>query len=238
MKVGLIYTSTTPELIELVEREVRRNLGDDVELFSRENPQILATVRDHGYVTAAAAADLIAMYMEAVTAGCDAILNICSSVGEVADSMQTAARYIGVPIVRIDEEMCKDAVRLASALVQEQHSGRAPRIGVMATLPTTLEPTMNTIHRVSRECGQHVELVECLVENAFGLNPDEFKARMSEYAARIADNVDVIVFAQGSMAYCENEIAGQYHKVVLSSPRYGAVALADALIAKGVMQHA
>ena len=30
MKVGLIYTSTTPELIELVEQEVRGQLGEDV----------------------------------------------------------------------------------------------------------------------------------------------------------------------------------------------------------------
>ena len=28
MKVGLIYTSTTPELIELVEQEVKKQLGD------------------------------------------------------------------------------------------------------------------------------------------------------------------------------------------------------------------
>ena len=34
MKVGLIYTSTTPELIELVEQEVKKQLGDDVELYS------------------------------------------------------------------------------------------------------------------------------------------------------------------------------------------------------------
>lgn len=27
MKVGLIYTSTTPELIELVEKEVKSSLG-------------------------------------------------------------------------------------------------------------------------------------------------------------------------------------------------------------------
>lgn len=238
MKVGLIYTSTTPELIALVEREVRQNLGEDVELFSIENPQILATVREHGYVTAAPAAELIGMYMEAVEAGCDAILNICSSVGEVADSMQTAARYIGVPIVRIDEEMCRDAVRKASALARRASGNRPPRIGVMATLPTTLDPTMSTIRRVSRECGQHVELVECLVENAFGLNQEQFKARMSECAASIADDVDVIVFAQGSMAYCEEEIAMKYNKMVLSSPRYGAAALAKALIAKGVIENA
>ena len=34
MKVGLIYTSTTPELIELVEQEVKKQLGDDVELYT------------------------------------------------------------------------------------------------------------------------------------------------------------------------------------------------------------
>ena len=34
MKVGLIYTSTTPELIELVEQEVKKQLGEDVELYS------------------------------------------------------------------------------------------------------------------------------------------------------------------------------------------------------------
>ena len=45
MKVGLIYTSTTPELIELVEQEVKKQLGDDVELYSLQDPSILADVR-------------------------------------------------------------------------------------------------------------------------------------------------------------------------------------------------
>ena len=66
MKVGLIYTSTTPELIADVEREVRKQLGDEVELFSLQDPSILADVREAGYVTAAPAARLIGMYMRAV----------------------------------------------------------------------------------------------------------------------------------------------------------------------------
>ena len=37
MKVGLIYTSTTPELIELVEQEVKKQLGEDVELYSLQD---------------------------------------------------------------------------------------------------------------------------------------------------------------------------------------------------------
>ena len=88
MKVGLIYTSTTPELIELVEQEVKKQLGDDVELYSLQDPSILADVRAAGYVTTAPAARLIGMYMKAAEEGVDAMLNLCSSVGEVADSAQ------------------------------------------------------------------------------------------------------------------------------------------------------
>jgi len=223
VKVGLIYTSTTPELIQLVEQEVKKQLGDDVEMFSLEDPSVLGDTRDAGYVTPAAGARLIAMYMKAICEGCDAMLNLCSSVGEVADCAQDAAAYLGVPIVRVDEEMCREAAR------------KGVKIGVMATLPTTLEPTKNTIKRVSREIGKHVELVDCLVEGAFGLDQDQFKARMAESAGTIADKVDVIVFAQGSMAYCEEYIADMYKKVVLSSPRFGAAELKKALIKKGTI---
>ena len=223
MKVGLIYTSTTPELIQLVEQEVIKQLGSDVELLSLEDASILAEVREAGYVTTAPAARLIGMYMKAAEAGVDAMLNLCSSVGEVADCAQDAARYLGVPIVRVDEEMCREAVR------------KGQKIAVMATLPTTLEPTKNTINRVAREMGRHVELVDVLVDGGFGLDQEQFKALMAEYAGKAAGDVDVILFAQGSMAYCEEYIADMYHKIVLSSPRFGAVALKEALVAKGVM---
>lgn len=223
MKVGLIYTSTTPELIQLVEQEVIKQLGSDVELLSLEDASILAEVREAGYVTTAPAARLIGMYMKAAEAGVDAMLNLCSSVGEVADCAQDAARYLGVPIVRVDEEMCREAVR------------KGQKIAVMATLPTTLEPTKNTINRVAREMGRHVELVDVLVDGGFGLDQEQFKALMAGYAGKVAGDVDVILFAQGSMAYCEEYIADMYHKIVLSSPRFGAVALKEALVAKGVM---
>lgn len=223
MKVGLIYTSTTPELIELVEREVRGQLGSGVELLSLQDPSILAETREAGYVTTGAAARLISMFMQAACEGVDAMLNLCSSVGEVADAAQDTARYIGVPIVRVDEEMCREAVR------------KGARIAVMATLPTTLAPTKNTVLRVAREMGRHVELVDVLVDGAFGLDQDQFRARMLESASAAADQCDVILFAQGSMAYCEEYIAEKLHKTVLSSPRFGAAELKKALIAKGAL---
>lgn len=221
IKVGLVYTSTTPELIETVEAEVKKALGEDIECLSYQNPEILAKTREAGYVTKEAAAKLYQMYLEAVLDGAEAILNICSSVGETADAAQDMARYIGVPIVRIDEEMCREAVR------------KGKRIAVMATLPTTLEPTKNTIRRVAREMGKEIELIDALVDGAFGLAQDAFKERMAQVAGTVAEDADVILFAQGSMAYCEQYIAEKYNKVVLSSPRFGGEALKEALVKKG-----
>ncbi|MHB8127597.1 MAG: aspartate/glutamate racemase family protein [Mobilitalea sp.] len=223
MKVALVYTSTTPELIDLVEQEVGKVLPEDVKVLSYQDPSILAEVREAGYVTAPAAARLVGMYMTAVSDGVDAILNLCSSVGEVADAAQLMAKYLGVPIVRVDEEMCREAVR------------KGNKIAVMATLPTTLEPTKNTIRRVAREMGKQVTLIDALVEGAFGLDQDQFKTLMAKKAGEIAEQADVILFAQGSMAYCEAFIAEKYNKIVLSSPRFGAVALRDALIEKGLI---
>lgn len=217
MKAALVYTSTTPELIELVEREVKKNIGEDAELISLQDPSILAEVREAGSVTGTAAARLIGMYMKAVQEGAQAILNICSSVGEVADAAQEAAAYIGVPIVRIDEEMCREAVRLGA------------RVGVLATLATTLEPTKNTIKRVARAMGAQVELVDGLIDGAFGLDQDQFRKLLLDAALKISDRVDVIVLAQGSMAYVEEDLHQACHIPVLSSPRFGAAALKKAL---------
>ena len=224
MKVALVYTGTTPELIELVEKEVRQLLPKDTEIISNQDPSIIAEVRDAGYVTAPPAARLVSMFMKAVLDGADAILNICSSVGEVADAAQDIGKYTGIPIVRIDEEMCREAVK------------KGTRIGVMATLSTTLTPTKNTIMRVAREMNKHVELVDVLVDGGFGLDQGQFKELMTKYAGEICDKVDVILFAQGSMAYCEEYIHEKYGIPVLSSPRFGALALKEVLIKQGLLK--
>jgi Asp/Glu/hydantoin racemase len=230
MKIGLVYTSTTPELIQDVEREVKTAIGgslqpgETLELFSLQDPSILQQVRDAGYVSTAPAARLVANYMKAAEEGCDAILNICSSVGEVADASQDLAKYLGVPIVRIDEEMCREAVR------------RGTRIGVMATLKTTLEPTKNTVRRVAREMNRKITVTDILVDGAFGLDQKQFKERLQKAAEEIIDQVDVIVLAQGSMAYAEKDLTERFHKPVLGSPRFGAAALRAALVSKGLLK--
>ncbi len=222
MKAGIVYTSSTPELIELVNREIEKNLGKDAEILTYQDASILAEVREAGYVTAKAAARLTTMFMQAISDDVDAILNVCSSVGEVADAAREIGLYTGVPIVRIDEEMSREAVR----------KGR--RIGVLATLPTTLEPTKNTIRRVAGEMGRQVQLIDGLIDGAFGIEQECFRNMMAERASQIIDRIDVILLCQGSMAYVEEYLQEMFHKPVLSSPRFGAIALRKALEEKGI----
>ena len=138
--------------------------------------------------------------------------------------MQTAAAYIGVPIVRIDEEMCREAVRLGS------------RIAVLATLSTTLEPTKNTVLRVAREMGRHVEMVDGLIDGAFGLDQEQFRKLLLDKAAQVKDDADVILLAQGSMAYVEEDISRKMGIPTLSNPRFGAIELRKALERKGLLR--
>ena len=223
IKVALIYTGNSPELTEYVERELKEQLGAHVVLMNYAAPSVLEEIRKTGYVTAAPAAKMVRTYMEAVEADADAILSICSSVGDVAHSVQDLAKYLGVPIVMVNEEMCREAVR------------KGNKIAVMATLPTSIEPTRNILLRVSREMGKHVEVITVLVDGAYGLDQEQFKSRMAAEAEKIADQADVIVFAQGSMAYCEKFIADRFQKLVLSNPHFGAKALKAALIDKGLI---
>ena len=223
MKVGIVYTSTTPELTELVNREVTKQLGTGIQIQSYEDPSILAEVREAGSVTAGAAARLVSLFMQAIMDGAEAVLNCCSSVGEVADAAEAIGRYTGVPIVRMDGEMCCEAVRLGS------------RIGVLATLPTTLEPTKNTVKRMARELNRPAELVDGLIDGAFGIHQEEFKKMLLAKAEEIAGQVDVILLCQGSMAYAEEFLQEAIGKPVVSSPRFGAKELRRVLEHKGLL---
>ncbi len=113
---------------------------------------------------------------------------------------------------------------------------KGSRIAVLATLSTTLAPTRNTVIRVARQMGRHVETVDGLIEGAFGLNQDQFRRRLLDKAAEVKDKADVILLAQGSMAYVEEDIHREYGIRTLSSPRFGAIELRKALERKGLLQ--
>lgn len=214
LKIGLVYTSTTPELIELVEKEVHNAFTDQtIEIVSFQDPTILELTRELGFAGREPSVRLMKEYIEAAEQGVDIILNICSSVGEVADAAQDFANFASIPIVKIDADMCLQAVKSGA------------RIGVLATLQTTLDPTKKELIKEGRIIGRVPELVDVLINGAFGLDQEQFKTLLVNQAKKIQCQVDVILLAQGSMAYCAELIEKETDLPTFASPHFGALAL-------------
>lgn len=211
MVIAAVYTGAPCSLIENVELEIRKQLpGAVVRIYT--DPSIISEVTAQGSVGTKQAKRLIKLYTDAAFAGADIVYNICSSVGEVADAAAPAIQWMGAKFVRIDRDMADYAV---------QHG---KRIGVIATLPTTLEPTKKLLLSCAREHGVEIQLVDALAD-AYGKNQSEMEDLLAEQAKKIKDQVDVIVLAQASMALCEDRIAQVSGRETLSSPRFGAAAL-------------
>jgi aspartate/glutamate racemase len=214
LKVAAVYTSTTPELVEMVESELKAQFSEDnLEIISLKNPDILQEARDAGGVTPHCARELINLYEEAARSGAEIIFNICSSIGDVAALAKPLYESCGVSFVRIDEDMARAAVK----------AGR--RIGVIATLRTTLEPTKRLIQACADEAAVKVELVDALAEGAFGLDQEQFKKKLIETGRRVKEKADILVFAQGSMAYAAKDVSEALGLPVFSSVAYGAKAV-------------
>ena len=98
-----------------------------------------------------------------------------------------------------------------------------PRVGVVATLPTTLEPTADLVQRRAYVHGKAIELTDRLCSGAFDAlmaGDSEKHDRMVGDALReLSDSVDVIVLAQASMARVVEALAPEEKKVpILASP--------------------
>lgn len=218
MKIAVVYTGTTPELLQTVETLFTKHMdGIPFELMSYKNPEILQEARDHGKVTAHCAKELVKLFFAAMNDGANIIVNACSSVGDVAKIAAPLFEMMGIALIRIDEDMAMDAVK------------NAKRIGVVATLPTTLEPTKRLLLDCAKKQNKAIELVDALAEGAFGLDSSQFMQMLIETGGKIKGEVDALLFAQGSMAYAEEAVSKALNMPVYSSVRYGAAALRSAV---------
>lgn len=168
------------------------------------------TIRD-GSLTKKTVQRLHQYVTSASDAGADAVVVTCSSMGGGVDVVRPLA---SIPLFRIDHGMALDAVR------------QSCRIGVLATLRTTLEPTTHLLQKVGAEQGKEVVIVQALCEGAFDLlkSGDRAGHNASIVSAfqRLAAEVDIIVLAQASMADALENLAGEVGDIpFLASPRLG-----------------
>ena len=194
--------------------ETFRELIPEVQVEHIAESSLIKEVIANNSVTPAVRRRLLDYYNAAADSGADIIFNTCSSVGDIADLGNSISR---VPVFRIDRPMAERAVQ------------EAQRIGVISTLPTTLDPTCRLLKNCAAEAGKEITLVEGLADGAFAAgqsgDSETHDRLIAEAAQRIADSVDLFVLAQGSMARMEQRLSELTGKPVLSSPVLGVLGL-------------
>ncbi|MET9550626.1 aspartate/glutamate racemase family protein [Streptomyces sp. NPDC006627] len=178
-----------------------------LERAGREGPEAVApAVRD--------------ALLKAVGEGARAVLCTCSSIGAVAEAL---GPQVGVPVLRVDRPMAAAAVAAGS------------RVVVLATVESTLAPTVALVEEEARTAGRGVVVRPVVVDGAwarFLAGDAQGYARAVAAAIRGVRDADAVVLAQASMA-AASELVPDGPAPVFASPRVGLAAAAAAVVADG-----
>ncbi|HEV2695289.1 MAG TPA: aspartate/glutamate racemase family protein [Verrucomicrobiae bacterium] len=204
-RLGLIHTSAT--LVPVFAQLCKDKLPD-VEVFNIADDSLVKGIREAGSLTAQIARRVAAYLESAELAGADYIMVTCSSIGP---AVEAGAKLAGVPVLRVDQPMADQAVATAK------------KIGVVATLATTLEPTADLIQRRAEKVGKKIELTSRLCEGAFEAlmsgDAASHDAKVAAVLKELSKQVEVIVLAQASMARVVDTLAPEDKRVpILASP--------------------
>lgn len=219
-RLALIHT--VPSLVPVF-GSLTHELAPDVSTTDMVDEALLEEAIAAGEVPPATAERLERHVRRALDDGADAVLVTCSSMGAVVDDLRE--RH-GWPLLRVDEAMVDAALAAGS------------RIGVAATLRSTLRPTAELVRRRARELGRDdasFELVTRVVDGAFAaLKTGDLEAHDEAVRAALRElipGVDVIVLAQASMARVAGTLdPGETASTpILSSPRLGVERAAELL---------
>lgn len=214
--LGLIHTSAT---LVPVFQELCKDTLSGVNIFNIVDDSLIKDVINRGELTPLTARRVVDYVGSAEAAGADFIMVTCSSIGA---AVEASAALTKVPVLRVDQPMADLAVQTGK------------RIGVIATLPTTLAPTSDLVKRRAAAAGKEIELTSRLCEGAFDalMSSDAAKhdQMVAEALKELSTQVDVIVLAQASMARVVDTLPEADKKVpILASPPLAVKHLASVL---------
>ncbi len=145
--------------------------------------------------------------VSAEMSGADLVVITCSSISVIA---KVAERMVGIPVMRIDEPMAELAVE------------RADRIKVLATISSTLNPSVQLIEEKSRQQGKEIVLDSSLCEIARQFldegNPEGHDRILRKEIEEALQKFDYVVLAQASMGRVLDNLDVERRKSVLTSP--------------------
>ena len=204
MKVVLIHTSPV-SLNDL--KALFKEIIPDVEMVNIIDDSLLNEVKTVGHINSEIISRMCSYVQVAKTLNPDLIFNQCSSVGEAFDIARSQATC---KTLKIDEPMAEKAVSLGN------------KIGVVATVASTVRPSCNLIKKTAKKMNKNVTVNEYLVDGALDIlmsgDVDKHNELVIKSIRKAEAENDVVVLAQGSMTAIL-PLLGETTKPVLTSPR-------------------
>jgi Asp/Glu/hydantoin racemase len=161
---------------------------------------------------------VVSQVVLAAEAGADLVVVTCSSTSPAVD---IARQVVMQPVLKIDDPMAAEAVR------------RGPRIGLLCTASSTVEPSTALLRAHAAGQGREVSVTPLVKADAYAALMAGDRARhdaiMREAAAELAGSVDVLVLAQASLAHLQPELETALPRPVLASPPLLMEAIAAAI---------
>lgn len=217
-KVALLHTSLVFIQRERLLFDIFQELLSDVELINIIDDGMLQEVMEKGIITSDVTRRMCLYVLAADALGVDAIFNTCSSLGP---TMDIARQIVSTPIVKIDDGMAEKA------------ANEGKKIAVLATVPTTLPPTIALIKEKAETMHKFIETKEALSKGAFDLlmqnQVDKHDEMIIQTAREASKWADMLVLAQCSMARLAPRLEQEIDRPVLSSPRLGVMRLKEVL---------
>lgn len=206
IKITIIHTSLVSHAHL---NQLFREIIPEAKIHNIVDDSLLAEVSEAGHITPSITSRMCGYYQTAQQIGSNLIFNQCSSVGEAAE---IAAKTVSIPVLRVDEAMAEKAVSLGK------------RIGVVATVASTVEPSCHLVRQKAALARKEVEVVSYLVDGAMWALINEGQEKhnrlVKNEVLKAAEECDVVVLAQGSMVVLLPELSN-ISKPVLSSPGLG-----------------
>lgn len=205
--ITMIHTVTP--IVDNLKAIFKKKLGNSsATIYNIVDDSILPRILNNGSLSPEIISTVYQHISSAERMGSDIILVTCSSISEVVDIVSP---LVSVPIIKIDDAMTDEAVKIAD------------NIAVVATIKTTLNPTINQLKEKMVKAGKQINLVPLLCSNAYKAlinesNPKKHDLLLYEAIEEIIENVDTIVLAQASMARLLPKLKKLTNKPILTSP--------------------
>lgn len=209
MRLAIVHTATTPELEEAYASQARSLLGNDVEMATYRDPSVLADVGAAGYVTTETGARYLQLILQAAAEGADVMFSTCCVMADVVREAKQLGRFLGTPIVSIEEGVCTHVAQ------------GAQRVLLAATSPIAAASVLHTLEGARRSARRSLAVEVHMAASAGA----------ADVAAAVGDAAegDLVLLAQPSMAGAAAELRARLGCDVEDVVRLGMAPVARAL---------